>query len=89
MTDLILLRWFDSTVASASAVFDAEDIASEKLVVLETVGWLVAETDAPYGGHYVLAASKHGAEDWRGVQLIPKVNVIAVGHPRELGEEKP
>lgn len=76
MTDRVEIQWFDSTVAPATAVYDAEDCEAEKLVVLVTISWLVAEKDEPFGGYYVLAASKHGSDSWRGVQLIPKVNVL-------------
>lgn len=86
MPDVILLRWFDSTVAPAAAVYDQDDIEAEHLIILETVGWnLGLKTDA-YGGHYVVAASKHGEEDYRGVQLIPKVNVIAFSNLAQTPE---
>ena len=78
MPDLILLRWFDSTVADATAVYDDDDIEAEHLIVLETVGWHLGLKEDAYGGHYVVAASRHGEKDYRGVQLIPKANVIAL-----------
>jgi len=77
LTGLILLQWFDSAICQATTVYDAEDATAQTLVVLETVGWLIAETNEPYGGHYTLAASKHGDTAWRGLQMIPKANVIA------------
>lgn len=86
-TDLMIIQWFDSTVAPATAVYTQEEALAEKLVVLETVGWLVAETEAPYGGCYILAASKHG-EDWRSLQLIPKANVITSHRFSEPTNEK-
>lgn len=76
-TELILLRWFDSAVAPATEVYTTEQGKQEKPVALETIGWLVAETGEPYGGAYIIASSQHGM-DWRGVQLIPKVNVISL-----------
>ncbi len=88
MPDLILLRWFDSTVASATAVYDQEDIEAEHLIVLETVGWHLGLKEDAYGGHYVLAASRHGEKDYRGVQLIPKANVIAFSRLDQRLEEK-
>ena len=76
--ELILLRWFDSALAPSSAVYDEEDIAHDSgLLILETVGWLVVEVDEPHGGHYAIAASKHGEKDLRGLQWIPKANVIS------------
>ena len=89
MPDLILLRWFDSAVAPAQAVYDDDAIEAEQLIILETVGWnLGLKTDA-YGGHYVVAASRHGEKDYRGVQLIPRVNVIAFSRLSQETEEKP
>lgn len=76
-TQIIILRWFDSSVGGATAVYSTKEMEDEKLVVLETIGWLISETEEPYGGAYKVAASKHG-EDWRGMQLIPKANVISL-----------
>lgn len=87
MTVVLRLRWFDSAIGPATAVYTPEDIESERLIILETVGWLVGETDEPYGGHYILAASKHGDTDWRGIQLIPKANVIAKSQWEGVGDE--
>ena len=76
MRSPILIRWFDSTIGPATEVFTAKELEAATLIILETVGWLVDETDSPHGGHYMLATSKHGDVDWRGYQMIPKVNVI-------------
>jgi len=74
---LIVIRWFDSALSQATYVYTKEDAEAHSLIILETVGWLVKETDAPFGGHFIIAASKHGEEGaWRGVQSIPKANVI-------------
>lgn len=85
---LIRLRWFDSTMGPATAVYTLEEALAEKMVVMETVGWLVAETEEPHGGYYLLAASQHGA-DWRGIQLIPKVNAISVHVWEEARDDTP
>ena len=88
MPELILLRWFDSAVAPAQAVYDEDDIEAEHLIVLETVGWHLGLKEDAYGGHYVVAASRHGEKDYRGVQLIPKVNVIAFSKLAQEAETK-
>lgn len=82
----VVLRWFDSSIGPAAAVYTQQEADEHSLIVLETVGWLVAETDEPYGGWYTLAASKHGDEDWRGLQSIPKTNVIQAIYPKVEAE---
>ena len=73
---VVRLMWFDSAVGPATAVYTREEALEHGLIILETVGWLVGETDKPHGGCYVLAASKHGETDWRGLQSISKESVI-------------
>jgi len=85
MADLILLRWFDSAIGRATEVYTPQEAAQEGMIVLVTVGWLLRETTEPYGGYYTLAASKHGNANWRGIQVIPKANVIVA---TKLGPEE-
>ncbi len=74
--EVVFLRWFDSAIGPSTAVYTPEDIQAETLIILETVGWLVNESYDPHGGHFTLATSRHGDVDFRGIQLIPRANVI-------------
>ena len=81
--EAVVIRWFDSAIAPSTLVYTPSEVASETLIELEVIGWLLKETDEPHGGHYTIAASSHGGEDWRGVQLIPKVNVIEISRMKK------
>lgn len=85
--EIVIIRWFDSSVGGATAVYSTKEMKEEQLIVLETIGWLIEETAEPYGGVYKIAASKH-QEDWRGMQLIPKANVIAFHNFHEPASTK-
>lgn len=74
MTDTVLcITWLDSSCAPSTAVYTTEEAQRDTdLVRLEVVGWLVFEDEE----RVCLAASRHGEEDWRGLQSIPKVNIV-------------
>jgi len=75
--EIVLIRWFDSAISHSTSVYTPAEALQEGPIVMETVGWLINETSEPYGGSYTLADSKHD-EDWRGLQVIPKANVIEI-----------
>ena len=68
------VQWKDSTLCPASAVYTIEEALDIELITLDTVGHLVFENEDVV----CLALSRHGEEDWRGLTLIPKVNIITM-----------